>query len=211
LFSELQELDKRKSVTQDRVLAERHLWAGHLSKCRDKYEHVLIEREVAAAQSMASKDAVIEKLQRDLQFLTQSLKDQKKDTECLLFAHRQSRRELRSTMGRTIESKQDTIKRLRAQIVDQGEMCYEMLDEVNEHRNTAKLMKKRADEAAKISIARQHKNEAATDSIQSLQDQLADMHKTSNKLRDTSNKNKCRIMELEEETMDLMDTIYVSM
>ena len=35
-------------------------------------------------------------------------------------------------MGRTIDSKQDTIKRLRAQIVDQGEMCYEMLDEVND-------------------------------------------------------------------------------
>ena len=211
MFSELQEHDKRKSVTQDQVLAECHHWAGHLSKCQDKYKHVLIERDVAAAQSMASKDAVIEKLQQDLQFLTKSLKDQKKDTECLLFAHRQSLRELRSTMGRTIESKQDTIKRLRAQIIDQGEMCYEMLYEVNEHRNTAKLMKKRADEAAKISKARQYKNEAATDTIQSLQDQLEDMHKTSKKLRDMFNKNKFRIMELEEETMDLMDTIYVSM
>jgi hypothetical protein len=217
LFSELQEHDKRKSVTQDRVLAERHHWAGHLSKCRDKYKHILIEREVASAQSMASKDAVIEKLQRDLQFLTQSLIDQEEDTECLLFAHRQSLRELRSIMGRTIESKQDTIKRLRAQIVDQGEMCYKMIDEVNEHRNTAKLMKERADESAEISIARQNKNKAATDTIQSLQDQLADMckmskdmHKLSEKLRDTSNKNKCRIMELEEETMDLMNTIHVS-
>ena len=113
-------------------------------------------------------------------------------------------------MGCRIDSKQDTIKRLRVQIVDQGEMCYEMLDEVNEHRNTAKLMKKRADEAAKISIARQNKNKVVTDTIQSVQDQLADMRKTSEKLRDTSNKNKCRIMELEEETMDLMNTIHVS-
>ena len=218
MFSELQEHDKQKSVTQDRVLAERHHWAGQLSKCRDKYEHLLIEGDVATVQSMASKDAVIEKLQRDLQFLTQSLKDQKEDTECLLFAHWQSLRELRSTMGHTIDSKQDTIKRLRAQIVDQGEMCYEMLDGVNEHRNTAKLMKKRADEATKISIARQHKNEAFTYNIQSLQDQLADMQdqfkdlrKTSDNLCYMSNKDKCRIMELEEETMDLMDTIYVSM
>jgi len=46
-----------------------------------------------------------------------------------------------------------------------------MLDEVNEHRNTAKLMKKRADEATKISIACQNKNKAVTDTIQSLQDQ----------------------------------------
>ena len=137
MFSELQEHDRRKSVTQDRVLVEHHHWADELSKCRDKYKHVLIERDVAAAQSIASKDAVIEKLQRDLQLLTQSLKDQKEDTECLLFAHRQSLRELRSTMGRMIDSKQDTIKRLRAQIVDQGEMCYEMLDEVNEHQKTA--------------------------------------------------------------------------
>jgi hypothetical protein len=175
LFSELQEHDKRKSVTQDQFLAERHHWAGKLSKCQDKNEHILIERDIAAAQSMASKDAVIEKLQRDLQLLTQSLKDQKEDTECLLFAHWQSLRDLRSTMGCRIDSKQDTIKRLRVQIVDQGEMCYEMLDEVNEHRNTAKLMKKRADEATKISIACQHKNEAATDTIQILQDQLADM------------------------------------
>ncbi len=90
-------------------------------------------------------------------------------------------------------------------------MCYEMLDEVNEHRNTAKQMKKHVDEATKISIARQNKNKAVTDTIQSLQDQSADMCKTSEKLRDTSNKNKCRIMELEEETMDLMDTIHVSM
>ena len=111
MFSELQEHDKQKSVMQDQVLADLHHWAGHLSKCRDKYEHILIERDVAAAQSMASKDAVIEKLQRDLQFLTQSLKDKEEDTECLLFAHRQSLRELRSTMGRTIESKQDTIKK----------------------------------------------------------------------------------------------------
>ncbi len=175
MFSELQEHDKRKSVTQDQFLAERHHWAGKLSKCQDKNEHILIERDIAAAQSMASKDAVIEKLQRDLQLLTQSLKDQKEDTECLLFAHWQSLRDLRSTMGCRIDSKQDTIKRLRVQIVDQGEMCYEMLDEVNEHRNTAKLMKKRADEATKISIACQHKNEAATDTIQILQDQLADM------------------------------------
>jgi uncharacterized coiled-coil DUF342 family protein len=79
-------------------------------------------------------------------------------------------------------------------------------------------MKKRADEATKISIARQHKHDAATDTIQSLQDQLADMQdqfkdlrKTSDKLRYTSDKNKCRIMELEEESMDLMDTIHVSM
>ena len=60
---------------------------------------------------------------------------------------------------------------MRAQIVDQGAMCYEMLDEVNEHRNTAKLMKKHADEATKISIACQNKNKAVTDTIQSLQDQ----------------------------------------
>ena len=89
-------------------------------------------------------------------------------------------------------------------------MCYEMLDEVNEHNNTAKLMKKRADEATKISIARQHKNETATDTNQSLQDQLADMHHQFKDLRKTSDKNKCRITELEEETMDLTDTIYVS-
>ncbi len=151
MFSELQKHDKRKSLTHNRVLAEGHHWAGELSKCRDKYEHALIERDIAATQSMASKDAVIEKLQRDLQLLTQSLKDQKEDTECLLFGHRQSLRDLRkdqkedtdcllfghwqslrdlrSTMGRTIDSKQDDIKRLGARIVDQGEMCYEMLDE----------------------------------------------------------------------------------
>jgi len=211
LFSELQEHDRRKSITQDQVLAERHHWAGELSKCRDKYKHVLIERDVAAAQSMASKDAVIEKQQRDLQLLTQSLKDQSKDTECLLFAHHQSLRELWSTLGCMIDSKQDTIKKLRAQIVDQQEMCYEMLDEVNEHQNTAKLMKKRADEATKISIAHQHKNEAAINTIQSLQDQLADMQDQFKHLHKTSDKNKCRIMELEEETMVLTDTIHVSM
>ena len=72
MFSELQEHDKLKSVTQDQVLAECHHWAGELSKCQDKYEHILIKRNIVAAQSMASKDAVIEKLQRDLQLLTQS-------------------------------------------------------------------------------------------------------------------------------------------
>jgi uncharacterized coiled-coil DUF342 family protein len=86
-----------------------------------------------------------------------------------------------------------------------------MLDEVNEHQKTAKLMKKRADEATKISIARQQKHDAATDTIQSLQDQLADMQDQFKDLRKTSDKNKCRIMELEEESMDLMDTIHVSM
>ncbi len=197
MFSELQEHDRRKSVTQDRV--------------RDHYKNVLIERDVAAAQSIASKDAIIDKLQRDLRLSTQSLKDLKEDTECLMFAHRQSLRELRSTMGRMIDSKQQTIKTLRSKIVDQGEMCYEMLDEVNDHRKTAKLMKKRADEATKISIACRNKNETATDTIQSLKDQWEDMRDQLAHMHYMSDKDKCRIMELEEETMDLMDTIHVSM
>ncbi len=57
-------------------------------------------------------------------------------------------------MGNLIESKKDIITKLRVKIVDQGEMCYEMLDEVNEHKRSAQLMKKHANEATKLSITR---------------------------------------------------------
>ena len=163
----------RKMDTQDQVLAERGHWTGVLSKCRDKYERVLIDKDIQIASIISSKDTMIDKLREDLQSLTKSLKDQKEDTECLLFAHRQSQRDLRDRMGTIIESKKDIIKRLHAKIVDQGEMCYEMLDEVNEHKRSAQLMKKRADVSAKLSISRQQKKEAATETIHSLQDQLA--------------------------------------
>ena len=144
-----------------------------LSKFRDKYERMFIKKDVEISSIVASKDTMIDKLREDLQSLTKSLKDQKEDTECLLFAHRQSQRDLRDRMGTIIESKKDIIKRLRAKIVDQGEMCYEMLDEVNEHKRSAQLIKKRRDDSTKLSISRQQKKEAATETIHSLQDQLA--------------------------------------
>ena len=113
-------------------------------------------------------------------------------------------------MGSIIETKIDIIKRLRGKIVDQGEMCYEMIDEVNKHKRSAQLMKKRADDATKLSIARQQKKEAAAETVQSLQDQLAQMQDKFTSLRITLDQSKCRIMDLEEEIMDLMDMIHVS-
>ena len=86
----MQEYDKWKTETQDRVLAESHHWTGALSKCQDKYERVLVKKDVEISFIVASKDTMIDSLRQDLQSLTQTLKDQKEDTECLLFAHRQS-------------------------------------------------------------------------------------------------------------------------
>ena len=196
--------------TQDRVLAERRHWTGVVSMCRDKYECLLIKKDVEIAQSTASKDAMIYKLRQELQSLTQSLKNKDKDIECLMFAHRQTQIDLRKSLGNLIESKKDIIKKLRAKIVDQGEMCYEMLDEVNEHKRSAQLMKKHANEATKLSITRKKKNEAANVSVQCLQDQVALMQDEITTLHKTCINSKCRIMDLEEETMDLMDTIHVS-
>jgi hypothetical protein len=85
-----------------------------------------------------------------------------------------------------------------------------MLDEVNEHKRSAQLMKKHTNEATKLSISRKRKNEAANVSVQCLQDQVALMQDEITTLRKTCNNSKCRIMDLEEETMDLMDTIHVS-
>jgi len=180
-----------------------------LSKCQDKYEHVLIDKDIQIASISASKDTMIDKLREDLQSLTKSLKDQKEDTECLLFAHHLSQRDFRDRMGTIIESKKDIIKRLHAKITDQGEMRYKMLDEVNEHKRSAQLIKKRPDDSTKLSISRQQKKEAATDTIHSLQDQLALLQDEFAMLRKTSDKSKCRIMDLEEETMDLMEMIHV--
>jgi hypothetical protein len=111
---------------------------------------MLIKKDIKIAQSIASKDAVIHKLRQDVQSLTQSLKDQKEDTKCLLFAHWQCQRDSRNSKGSMIDAKKDTIKRLHAKIVDQGEMCYNVIDKVNDHNRTAQLMKKRADEATKL-------------------------------------------------------------
>jgi hypothetical protein len=169
-----------------------------------------IKKDIEISSIVASKDTMIDKLWQDLQSLTQTMKDQKEDTECLLFAHWQSQRDLRDRMGSIIESKRDIIKRLHAKIVDQGEMCYKMLHEVNEHKRSAQLMKKPADDATKLSIACQQKKEAATETVQSLPDQFAQMQDKFTTLRKTSDKSKCRIVDLEEETMDLMDTIHVS-
>jgi len=196
--------------TQDRVLAERRHWTGVVSMCLDKYECLLIKKDVEIAQSTASKDDMIYKLRQELQSSTQSLKNQDEDIECLMFAHRQTQIDLRKSLGNLIESKKDIITKLRAEIVDQGEMCYEMLDEVNEHKISAQLMKKHAIEATKLSISRKRKNEAANVSVQCLQDQVALMQDEITTLRKTCNNSKCRIMDLEEETMDLMDTIHVS-
>ena len=138
--------------TQDRVLAERCHWTGVVSMCRDKYECLLIEKDVEIAQSTASEDAMIYKLRQELQSSTQSLKNKDEGIECLMFAHRQTQIDLRKSLGNLIESKKDIITKLRAKIVDQGEMCYEMLDEVNEHKRSAQLMKKHANEATKLSI-----------------------------------------------------------
>ena len=47
-------------------------------------------------------------------------------------------------------------------------------------------------------------------SVQCLQDQVALMQDEIKTLHKTCINSKCRIMDLEEETMDLMDTIHVS-
>ena len=98
--------DKWKNDTQDRVLAERGHWIGVLSKLRDKFEHVLINKDIETDSMIASKDTMIDKkLRHDLQSLTKSLNDHEEDTAWLLFAHRQSQQELRDRMGTIIESK----------------------------------------------------------------------------------------------------------
>ena len=180
-----------------------------IDKLIRNHERVLMKKDVEITQMMASKDAVINKLRQDVLSLKQSLKDQNEDVDCLLFAHWQLHRELRNSMGNIIESKKEIINMLRAKIVlDQGEMCYEMLDEDNEHKRSVQLIKKHADDATKISIAHQQKNVAVTETVQSLQDQLAQMQDIFTRLRNMYDKSKCRIMDLEEETMDLVDTIY---
>jgi hypothetical protein len=50
-------------------------WTGVVSMCRDKYECLLIEKDVEIAQSTVSKDAMIYKLRQELQSSTQSLKN----------------------------------------------------------------------------------------------------------------------------------------
>ena len=89
-------------------------------------------------------------------------------------------------------------------------MCREMVDEVNGHKQSATLMKKQADDAAKLSIARHHKNKSATDEIRNLKDQLALLRDKVTTLRMASDENESRIKDLEEENMDLMETIHVS-
>jgi hypothetical protein len=85
---------------------------------------VLIKKDVEISSILASKDTMINSLRQDLQSLTQTLKDQKDDTACLLFACRQSQRDLRDMVVSIIETKIDIIKRLHGKIIDQGEMCY---------------------------------------------------------------------------------------
>ncbi len=100
-------------------------------------------------------------------------------------------------MVHTINAKKDTIKMLHTKIVDQGEMCYEMLGEVLEHKRSAQLMKKHADEASQLSIARQHKKDAATETVRSLKDQLTLMEDRLQREQYRNNKNKRRIRDLE--------------
>ncbi len=68
LYLELQQYDKWKSDTHDRVVAEHHHWTGALhsakkehslllSTCHDNHEHVLKEKDTKMTQLMASKDA----------------------------------------------------------------------------------------------------------------------------------------------------------
>jgi peptidoglycan hydrolase CwlO-like protein len=120
-------------------------------------------------------------------------------------------------LGSVVDSKHDMIKSLHATLVGQGEMSYKMFDEVNVHKKTAPIMKKKAEDAAKLSTARHEKNKVATETINSLRDQLAQLQDKSHdkeyqitELVEKCDEYKCRIMDLEDDNMDLLDTIHVS-
>lgn len=228
LNSEMQAFDKCKSETRNRVGAERCHWTGVLdsvksehssllSNHQDNTKQLLMAKDTVIAQLKTSKDTEVDKLKGAVQSLMKSMKDQKEDMECMKLDHRLDQRQLRKTLGSVVDSKHDMIKSLRTTLVDQGEMSCKMFDEVNVHKKTKLLMKKKAEDAAKLSTARQEKNKVATQTINSLRDQLAQLQDNFHdkeyqitELVEKCNKYKCRIMYLEDDNMDLLDTIHVS-
>ena len=141
--------------------------------------------------------------------------------QCMRFDHQLEQRHMRKVFHNIVDEKQATIKIMHNTLVDQREMTYEMLDEVSEANQTARLMTKRAGDAINISAARQKKIHAATEVKQSLQDEIAIMPKQHFRdveerecmiadLQDACDENASTIIDLEEQVMDLMDVINVS-
>jgi hypothetical protein len=103
-------------------------------------------------------------------------------------------------------------------------MTYKMLDEVKEHNSKACNMKKAADDAVICLMSSQKKMgvatkkvEIVTETVRTLQDQLAHLQRQLKEkdyrmaeMVESCLEKEHRIIELEEENMDLMDTIHGS-
>ena len=136
---------------------------------------LLMAKDTVIVQLKTSKDTEVDKLKEVVQSLKKSMKDQKEDMECMKLDHQLDQRQLRKTLGSMVDSKHDMINSLHATLVDQGEMSFKMFYEVNVHKKTTLIMKKKAEDAAKLSTARHEKNKVAAEAINSLRDQLAQL------------------------------------
>jgi hypothetical protein len=125
---------------------------------------------------------------------------------------------MRKYFDSVLVSKQNTIKKMHETMIDQKEMTCEMLDKVNDAKQKARVMTKKAEHVTNVSTARQKKIISAAQVISKLQDQLANLSKTHE--RDIEEQECCliefdmekmeKIAELENDCNEAKEELHVS-
>ncbi len=170
-----------------------------------------------------AKDKEINKLNVIIRFmgLVTSLKESerglKEDMECLHFDHRMEQRDTRRKLNNVVCTKQSVIKKMHKVIIEKRKMTNEMLDEVIDAKKAARFMEK-TNNAINTSTSRLKKINSTTALKCNIQYELANLATQHCKemldrehliadLQNTCDEKESKIVDLEEEVMDLMNVI----
>jgi hypothetical protein len=156
---------------------------------------------------------IINKMKDRVVSLLDNVQCLKEDMECVHFDN-----EMRKDFNSVLGSKQNTIKKKHETMIDQREMACEMLDEVNNAKQKARVMTKKAEHVTNVSTARQKKIISKTQVISKLQDQQANFSKAYERyieeheccLVESDMEKMEKIAELENDCNEAIEELHVS-
>ncbi len=136
-----------------------------IKKCKKECKRILLVKDTEITKLRTSKGKEIEKLNIIINKMKDkviSLQDNvqclKEDMEYVHFDNQLKQREMRKDFNSVLGSKQNTIKKMHETIIDQREMTCEMLDEVNDAKQKARVMTKKAEHVTNVSTAQPEKD-----------------------------------------------------
>ena len=136
-----------------------------IKKCKKECKRILLVKDTEITKLRTSKGKEIEKLNiivSNMKEKVVSLQDNvqylKEDMECVHFDNQLKQREMRKDFNSVLGSKQNTIKKMNETMIDQREMTCKMLDEVNDAKQKARVMTKKAEHVTNVSTAHPEKD-----------------------------------------------------